>query len=138
MRPRRRGREKPRGPTRPSSRVKRWRWAFAAALLVQFVALYRPNPPTVETGLPLDKLVHVGLFASVGLLGVLAGVPVRWLVLGLALQAVLSEAIQGLVPGRGADLWDVVADISGMVVGVGLGVRMRATRSAGNTPEQES
>ena len=108
-----------------------WAVAFGCAVVVQCWALYTPSPPSAGSGLPLDKAVHLLLFAGVGLLGVLAGVPVRWLLLGLALQALLSELVQGVwLSERGADGWDLVADLVGAALGVTIGA-MLARRSDG-------
>lgn len=94
-----------------------WQIGFAIGVLAQLWALYWPRPPSVDTGLPLDKVVHFALFAAVTYAGVRAGLP-RWLVGALMLaQAVLSEAIQHfLLDRRGGDLWDLVADVAGITV----------------------
>jgi VanZ family protein len=115
-----------------------WAVAFGCALVVQCWALYTPSPPSASTGLPLDKAVHLLLFAGVGLLGALAGIPARWLLLGLVLQAVLSELAQGAwLSERGADGWDVVADLVGAILGVAIGVRL-ARRSSGRNVSQQT
>ncbi len=99
-----------------------WSAVFWFAVAAQFWALYAPRPPSGPGGLPLDKAVHVLLFGVVAVLGVRAGIPVRWLAAGLAVQAVLSEIIQGtLLASRGAEAWDVVADACGIVLGLWLG-----------------
>jgi VanZ family protein len=94
-----------------------WRIAFLAALLVQVWALYWPRQPSVDTGLPLDKVVHFGLFAVVTYAGVHAGIS-RWLVAVIMVgQAVLSETVQHfLLAQRSGDVWDLVADVAGITV----------------------
>lgn len=73
----------------------------------------------METGLPLDKLVHVTLFAVVTWLGLRAGW--RWVLPAMLAQAALSELVQlWLLPNRGGDWWDVAADLAGIAIGWGL------------------
>lgn len=98
----------------------RWvRIAFVIAVIVQCWALYVPRPPSVETGLPVDKVVHLGLFAVVTWLGLLAGW--RWVVPLMILQAGTSELIQYFfMPNRGGDWWDLTADLVGVALGWAL------------------
>jgi hypothetical protein len=99
-----------------------WLAAFLVAIAVQCVLLYIPRTPSVDSGLPIDKVVHVAMFAAVAATGVRAGVDVRILVVALVAQAVLSEVIQwALLPGRGGDPVDAMADLAGIAVGVALG-----------------
>lgn len=95
----------------------RWiRIAFGLAVVVQCWALYVPRPPSVESGLPLDKVVHFGLFALVTWLGLQAGW--RWVVPLMIAQAAASELIQLLfLPNRGGDWWDLTADLLGIALG---------------------
>ncbi|MEZ5185016.1 MAG: hypothetical protein R2720_04670 [Candidatus Nanopelagicales bacterium] len=109
------------------------RIAFAAAVLVQFWALYVPRAPGVPTGLPLDKLVHLTLFAVVTYLGLRAGMPVRWLAPLTVLQAAASELVQHFyLPQRGGDWWDFAADLAGIAVAVWWG-RGRTHTGSGPT-----
>lgn len=98
--------------------MRAWRLAFALALLVQIWALYTPRPPSVDTGgLPVDKVAHVGLFLVVTWLGLRAGIPRRWLVPLMLLQAAASELVQLYVlPSRGGDWADFAADVIGITV----------------------
>lgn len=99
---------------------------FGIALALQFWALYVPRTPTVESGLPLDKLVHLGLFAVVTWLGLRAGLPRAGLVIAMVVQAGISEMTQWLfLPQRGGDWWDFAADLAG----IGLGVLLARDRS---------
>lgn len=98
------------------------RIAFATALLVQFWALYVPRAPGVQTGLPLDKLVHLALFGVVTWLGLRIGIPARWLAPLMIVQAAASELVQHFfLPQRGGDWWDFVADLTGIAIGLWLG-----------------
>ena len=100
--------------------------AFLAALLVQTAALYWPLAPSTGQGLPLDKVAHFVLFALVALTGVLAGIPLRWLLLLLVVQAVVSElAHHWWYVGRGGELGDVIADALGATAGIAAGLWWR-------------
>ncbi|MBZ2196316.1 VanZ family protein [Ruania sp. N2-46] len=95
------------------------RLAFAAAVVGQVLALYWPRVDIPGDGVPgTDKAVHVLIFAAVMATGLLAGIPAKWLALGLAAHAVLSELIQHLaLPNRSGDLLDLVADLVGIALG---------------------
>lgn len=105
-----------------------WRVVFVIAFAGQTAALYWPRVPGLDSGLPLDKIAHVLLFTAVAALGVLAGFPTGWLVLGLLLQGIVSEAAQGAIPGRGSDPVDLLADVIGIAAGVTLGSWLRGRR----------
>lgn len=113
----------------------RWRALGAGlAVLVNLVALYVPRAPSVPTaGLPLDKLVHVVVFALPVVALVRAGCPRRPVIGLLVLNAVVSEVIQGtLLANRSGDPWDLAADLVGIALGAWL-VRPRPERSAVGT-----
>lgn len=105
----------------------RWfRIAFVLAFLVQCWALYVPRPPSVDSGLPLDKVVHIGVFAVVTWLGLRAGW--RWVVPLMVVQAVVSELVQlYFLPSRGGDWWDLTADLLGVALGWALARMTLAT-----------
>jgi len=108
--------------------------AFLSSMLIQSWALYVPRAPGLQTGLPLDKVVHFALFAVVTWLGLRAGLPARWLVPLMLAQAAASELVQHIwLPQRGGDWWDFVADVTGIAAGVALG----RTRGAGRLPAGE-
>lgn len=108
---------------------------FALAwTLVALVALLLPGEIVPETSaLSADKVVHVGLFALFGGLWLyaypqaLARVFVAGVVFG-----VLTEVLQGALPiGRSADPWDIVANLVGLVLGMGAAVLARRIQRAG-------
>ena len=104
-------------------------------MLVQSWALYVPKAPGIQTGLPLDKVVHFGLFALVTWLGVRAGVPVKWVVVLMVVQAAASELTQNfLLAQRGGDWLDFAADLAGIAVGVWL-ARDRSGALTAEPPE---
>ena len=86
---------------------------FGLALLVQVWALYVPSAPSVDTGLPLDKVVHAALFALVTWLGLRLGY--RWIIPAMVAQAALSELVQSwFLPQRSGDIADLLADLLGI------------------------
>lgn len=114
--------------------------AFALAVAGQLLVLYLPAvPDSVPTGVPgADKVVHILVFAAVMATGVLAGLRPLWLVLALGIHAPLSEVIQEVaLPGRGAELGDVLADVGGIALGWYLAGVVRRRR-LGADPEDIS
>lgn len=112
-----------------------WQIAFALALLAQSWALYVPRAPGLQTGLPLDKVVHLALFAAVTWLGLRCGLTPTWLVALMLMQAALSELVQHWwLPQRGGDWWDFVADVAGIVLGLVLGRARRGSVERSGIP----
>jgi hypothetical protein len=104
------------------------RWAFAVAVIANFVVLYWPRQVSDGGILYADKVVHIAIFAVVAITGVRAGVPLAWLVGLLVFHAVSSELIQHwLLVNRSGDPADVVADLVGVVVGVIGGMKLTST-----------
>lgn len=100
---------------------------FAAAVLVHLVVVYAPQAPGAPSALPVDKVVHVLVFALVVATGRWAGLPAWVLIPSVAAHAPISEIVQSLwLPNRSGDLWDVVADLTG--VGLGAVAHPRPTR----------
>ncbi|MCE3554576.1 VanZ family protein [Pseudonocardia sp. RS11V-5] len=97
------------------------RLSFALAVLVSLVVLFMPASGVPSAPQGVDKLVHLGVFALLGVTGRWAGVPPLPLVLGLAGYAGLSEVLQGVLPiGRDAELLDAVVDCLGVSLGIAL------------------
>ena len=74
-----------------------------------------------------DKLVHASLFAILGALGRRGWLQAdqHWRVLAFLLGlGVVTEALQSLVPGRSASIWDWLADAIGVLLGFGFGTRV--------------
>ena len=94
-----------------------WRVAFAFAVAASFLVLYWPSAG--GPGIPhADKVVHVVLFAAMAFAGFRGRIPALLLVAFLAVHAGSSEVIQDrLLPGRGGDVYDVVADLAGVLAG---------------------
>jgi VanZ family protein len=111
----------------------RLRIAFAVALIVQVVALYVPRAPGVASGLPLDKVAHLAMFAAVTTLGLLLGY--RWIVPVMVVQAGLSELVQmWFLSQRGGDIWDFVADLAGIGLGVVITLTYAKTKDVSGIP----
>jgi VanZ family protein len=95
------------------------RGAFTLVVLVSFAVLFAPaaDVPTAPPG--TDKLVHGGLFLALALTGRWAGIGTRVLGVVLVGYAAVSELIQGVI-GRDAAIGDWVADVVGLLLGLGL------------------
>ena len=111
-------------------RDRRWaQVAFALTVAVQLCAVYWPRVDVQGPVTWTDKVVHVLLFLVPTVVGLLAGVRPAHVVGALALHAPVSELAQHfLLAGRSGDVWDVVADLSGVVLGVTLVVVGRTLR----------
>jgi VanZ family protein len=92
---------------------------LGVALAIQLIVLYSPVTPAGPPITGLDKLVHLCVFAAPALAALLAGISARWVVAILLLHAPISELIQHFaVPSRTGDVLDVLADFSGVAIGV--------------------
>ena len=110
-------------PGHPSSKL-RLLAALGLALLLGNLLYHGQQPYAVNLlRPPIDKLVHLALFTSIGaLLCIAAGAQRVLVVLGIAvLLGVLDESIQWLSPGRSAEWLDLLADAVGACLGVLLG-----------------
>ena len=92
---------------------------LALAVAVQVVVLYAPEGGGAPLFPNVDKVVHVVVFLVPVALALLAGFRRRTVVLVFAAQAVVSELVQALLlPHRTGDVLDVVADLTGVALGV--------------------
>ncbi len=112
----------------------RWSGPLPRAVLVVVVlahlaALYWPTVGVQGPVVWTDKVVHVLLFGVPTAVGVLVGLRRRVVVTLMVLHAPVSELVQGyLLPHRSGDVWDAVADLAGVVVGVTVVVVGRRLR----------
>lgn len=88
--------------------------------VIVFVAvsgLFFMQSPPGGPGVPhLDKVVHFLLFFVLAAsLHYAFRLRYRWSLLVLFVYAIATEVIQHYIPGRGADVYDVVADMAGAV-----------------------
>ena len=109
-----------------------WRVAFVAACALQLYGVYSPGEPGPGIPIPgIDKVAHFFLFAAVAFTGVKVGVPVRWLLGALVLNAIGSEFIQHYsLPHRDGDPYDALADLLGVAAGAWAGFRVVRGRRA--------
>ncbi len=116
-------------PTTTPSGRNRWWTLGLLAVLVQLVAIYRPNPPPMPSAFPdLDKVGHFLIFAAPVFCLLLAtrtpngrlGRRARWLVpIVFLAHAVLSEILQyHFYSHRDGDPFDALADSIGIVFGL--------------------
>ena len=132
-------------PLNPTARTRRYQWLAGLFLFGVLVILSLPGavvsqladfvkallnlPPSPDEPalLPVDKIVHAGLFLVAGALlarGWHGRKGVWWLLAAaLLLFAGLTEVIQSFVPGRSAAWGDLLAD--GLGAGAGLAVARR-------------
>jgi VanZ family protein len=87
---------------------------FVLVLIAVSTLFFIQNPPAGPAVPHLDKAVHFVLFfvlaASMHYAFRLAW---GWSMLLLAIYGIAIEAVQYRLPGRGADGWDLVADLVG-------------------------
>jgi len=110
-----------------------WRVAFVAACALQLYGVYSPEEAGPSTGIPgIDKVAHFCLFAAVAFTGLKVGVPARWLLGALVLNAIGSEFVQHyLLPHRDGDPYDALADLIGVAAGAWAGFRVVRGRRTG-------
>jgi VanZ family protein len=93
------------------------RAGFGVALLVHLMVLYAPRAPATPGPVWIDKVVHITIFALVGVTAVLAGLPARPVWALLLAHAVVSELVQwAFLPGRSGDPLDSLADAGGVLL----------------------
>ena len=94
---------------------------LAVITLITLVMLFSPGS-TVPSGPPnIDKVTHLLMFAALAYSARFAGVGVTAVIVWAGLYAAASEVLQGLLPiHRSASVWDWVADIVGVAVGLGI------------------
>ena len=93
------------------------------------VVMYSLFMPASEISVPddimfkgADKMVHFVLFATMTFLVVMAmrereiGISIKLTLLLMSTFAILTELFQLLISDRNCDIWDVIADIAGVVV----------------------
>lgn len=104
-------------------------WAAAVAALFMISSLLELGETELAVGLipsPWDKLAHAATFGSlVGLVWLGAGQ--RWPVMcatAVFALACYDEWRQRMLPGREADLLDLVANAAGIVLAVFVAVRL--------------
>ncbi|MGW0175131.1 VanZ family protein [Rhodococcus sp. NPDC003322] len=94
---------------------------FFVVLVITLVMLFSPGS-TVPSGPPnSDKVTHLLMFLALAVAARYAGFRAGWVLLGGALYAAVSEALQALLPiHRSGSIWDWLADVVGVAVGLAL------------------
>jgi hypothetical protein len=118
--------------------VLRKAWWIGMLLLtvgVQLEGLYAPQAPGPALFDGADKVAHAVLFGTPLLVCLFAGLAPRVALVALLVHAPVSELIQHIaLPGRSGDPWDVVADVTGILlawtVGSALVARVRGRARA--------
>lgn len=90
------------------------RIVFVIVLMAVSGLFFMQSPPA-GPGIPhLDKVVHFGLFFILAAsMHYAFRLRYRWSLVILFGYAVATEVIQYYIPGRGADIYDVIADMAG-------------------------
>ena len=118
-----------------ASPYKKWvivLWWLALGVTTAFSLHPKMGPPTTplfEIG--LDKFIHFGTYLVLSALPALLFSPGKATNLSVLLVAALSiciEFAQDLVPGRLFSTGDVLANMTGVVSGVGIGLYLRWLR----------
>lgn len=111
--------------------------ALVLALIAHLYGLYTPGEPGASEWFPSsDKVLHFFGFAAPTLLAMLV-VRHWWPAVVFGAHAVISELVQAwLLPGRDGDIWDVAADLSGVLAAVAVAwwLQRRASSTADSNP----
>lgn len=107
--------------------LRRGAWGWRLAAVTWAVTLYLlssqtdiPSPGLLPDWLPIDKLVHFGLFGVLSSLLYLGGLTVPLAIAGSAAYGISDEIHQMFVPGRSPELLDLLADLLGASTGAFL------------------
>jgi hypothetical protein len=85
---------------------------------MQLIAVYSPSVPAGPQINGLDKVIHVFVFATPVLVGLMAGISVPWVLAIFVVHAPVSELIQHFaLVHRSGDVFDVLADLGGVALG---------------------
>jgi VanZ family protein len=107
--------------------MSRWEaYPFGGVLVLSMLGFFTPSSD-LPAGPPVsDKLEHAAIFVALVLTGRLAGFRLDRLLRGLLGYALLTEALQAVLPiHRDGDWRDVAADVIGMLIGVAVVLLLR-------------
>lgn len=120
-----------------------WRTGLLGLALVLNIGFFLPLSPG-GIGLPgLDKAVHLLLFAATvftagRVLAPARRFPIGWVVVAALVHALVVELVQhAAIPGRSGDPLDVLFDVVGIALGLGLWAGERMLRRAAAEREVE-
>lgn len=98
-------------------------------VIMALISLFALFSPATDAPLPFpgfDKIVHCALFAALAWTARRAGLSIVQVAVGLAIYAVASEILQGVLPiNRDADAWDALTDLVGVAIGLWFAGRAR-------------
>lgn len=125
------------------------RWVFLIILGGLVLLLYmglHPNPVLVggldETsllGIAGDYWLHAIVFMVISMMViVLSSTRHSWIISLLVIMAIGSELLQGMTPWRVFDYYDIVANLIGIVVGLGIVGVMKAIQRSKHEPMTNS
>ncbi len=120
-----------------------WRAAVLVIALLANIGFYLPLDPDGTAPPGLDKAVHLVLFAATvfaagRVLAPRRRFPIGWVAVVALLHAVVIELVQHLaIPGRAGDPVDVLFDVVGIALGLGLWAGERVLRRAAAEHEVE-
>ena len=114
-----------------------WRLGLLGLALLLNIGFYVPSIPSgmPGAGVPgLDKVVHLVIFAltvwaAARVLAPVKRFPVGWVVITALVHALLIELIQQIaLPDRSGSAGDLVADVAGIALGLGVWIGERKRR----------
>ena len=100
----------------------RWLRILSLAVFITLVtSLFVIGAKPVAVGLfpsPVDKFVHAGFFASLTIIfWFVLGMQSKWIIfISISTVAIADEWHQAYLPGRSADIVDLMVDISAILV----------------------
>ncbi|GAA4476580.1 hypothetical protein GCM10023094_16760 [Rhodococcus olei] len=94
---------------------------FHVVLVITLVMLFSPGS-TVPGGPPgSDKVTHLVMFLALAIAARYAGFRAVWVLVGGAVYAAASEVLQAVLPiQRTGSVWDWLADVVGVALGLGI------------------
>lgn len=97
-----------------------WRIVFVVVLFVLLYFTLIPQPPKPIELSNIDKVYHLIAFASFSFIFKLAFVDLtgKTIVISSTLLGIAIEFAQYFIPGRGFSIADMVADFTGVVIGL--------------------
>lgn len=102
---------------------RRWRWLLVALMGITSWLAFMPSDPQPEVIAHLDKLQHGVAFAALAVVAVLASAgprPARRVGLWLLGYGLFIEVVQAWLPSRQGDPLDLLADATGILLGLAL------------------